>query len=33
LGKLLRAIHAMLKNHTPFDSRRFFTPTEPVSVT
>ncbi|WP_141699219.1 IS110 family transposase, partial [Candidatus Thiosymbion oneisti] len=28
MRKLLHAIHAMLKNRTPFDSSRFFTPTE-----
>ena len=26
MRKLLHAIHAMLKNRTPFDSRRFYTP-------
>jgi len=28
MRKLLHAIHAMLKNRTTFDSRRFYTPTE-----
>jgi len=28
MRKLLHAIHAMLKNRTPFDSRRFYTPTD-----
>ena len=28
MRKLLHAIHAMLKNRTPFDSRRFYIPTE-----
>jgi len=29
--KLLHAIHAMLKNRTPFDSRRFYTPSDTAS--
>jgi len=28
MHKPLHAIHAMLKNRTPCDSRRFYTPTE-----
>ena len=28
MRKLLHAIHAMLKNRTPFDNRRFYSPTE-----
>jgi len=30
MRKLLHAIHAMLKNRTPFDSSRFYTPSETV---
>jgi len=25
---MLHAVHAMLKNRTPFDNQRFYTPTE-----
>jgi len=28
MRKLLLAIHAMLRTNSPFDSRRFFSPTE-----
>jgi len=31
MRKLLHAIHATLKNRTPFKSSRFYTPTETVS--
>jgi len=31
MRKLLHAIHARLKNRTPFKSRRFYTPTGTIS--
>ena len=31
MRKLLHAVHAMLKNRIPFNSRRFYTPTETMT--